>query len=187
MQGFLEGKENYISWFGLSPELIYFDPKQILMALKRRPVVESWFLNHRTTLYLLENIPEDFFNARYYPETRTVGEQFAHIHAVRLMWISVQMPLLAKKLMNLPSKGEFTKDQLQKALKHSADHISAYLGDSEIKGRIKDWEGSVTSFMTYLVAHESHHRGLIMAALRVSGHDLEPEVTRTMWEWGKRN
>ena len=157
------------------------------MALKRRPIVESWLLNHRTTLYLLENIPEEFFNARYYPETRTVAENFAHIHSVRLMWIMVQMPLLAKKLIRLPNTGEYKREQLQKALKHSADHISSYLGDSEIKGRVKDWEGSVTSFMAYLVAHESHHRGLIMAALRVSGHDMDENFTRTMWEWGKRN
>ena len=68
----------------------------------------------------------------------------------------------------------------------SAASIAAYLEHCAQLGKVKGWSGPPASFLGYLIAHEAHHRGLVMVALRQAGHRLGPDVVYGQWDWGKK-
>ena len=82
------------------------------------PLVETWAIHDRINLYLLDAIPEDALAAAL-PKCRTVYDQFAHIHNVRLMWLKSAAPELLAGLEKLETKTGGTKDQLRTALEAS--------------------------------------------------------------------
>jgi uncharacterized damage-inducible protein DinB len=50
-------------------------------------LIETWAIHNRINLYLLEAVaPEHLANVGP-SKGRSVGEQFAHLHNVRLMWL----------------------------------------------------------------------------------------------------
>src|SRR5438309_8832319 len=49
-------------------------------------LVETWAIHNRTNLYLLNALPEGALTAAL-PKCRTVYDQFAHVHNVRLLWL----------------------------------------------------------------------------------------------------
>jgi len=50
-----------------------------------KELIETWEINNRINLYLLEAIDEAYLKDVSASKGRNVGEQFAHIHNVRLM------------------------------------------------------------------------------------------------------
>ena len=50
-------------------------------------LTETWQIHNRINIYLLEAIPEENLRDISASKGRNVGEQFAHVHNVRLMWL----------------------------------------------------------------------------------------------------
>ena len=50
-------------------------------------ILETWEIHNRINLYLLEATEAPALISLSASKGRTVGEQFAHIHNVRLMWL----------------------------------------------------------------------------------------------------
>ena len=149
-------------------------------------LVEAWGMSNEANLYLLKEIPAKCLNDSYTPRTRTVGGQFAHMHNVRLRWLKHAAPGLAGKAKVFPRGAVPTKKQLQTALRVSEKLVARFLEESAKSGRVKRWNGSPASFLSYLVAHEAHHRGLAMVAMRMSGRKLSQETVYGQWQWGKQ-
>ena len=61
-------------------------------------IIETWEINNRINLYLLDAVPEDALADRAGDRGRNVGEQFAHLHNVRLMWLKSGAPDLAERI-----------------------------------------------------------------------------------------
>lgn len=149
-------------------------------------LVEAWRMSNEVDLYLLEKIPRAHLGDRYAARTRDVAAQFAHIHDVRVRWLSHAAPELVGDAERLPKEPRPTKAALKRALKASARAVERLLVESEASGRVKRWNGSPATLLGYLIAHEAHHRGLAMVALRLSGHKLPQEVVYGQWQWGKQ-
>ena len=143
-------------------------------------------MSNEANLFLLSGVPRGGLDARYGARTRTVAAQFAHVHNTRLRWLSHAAPELKGAVGAFPKGAEPTKAELRRALKDSEKTVARFLEQSEAAGRVKSWNGPPASFLGYLVAHEAHHRGLAMVALRAAGHKLGPEVVYGQWDWGKR-
>jgi len=60
--------------------------------------LETWEIHNRINLYLLDSILDDYLADTASSKGRNVGEQFAHIHNVRLLWITAAKPELLKGL-----------------------------------------------------------------------------------------
>ena len=149
-------------------------------------LVEAWRMSNEANLYLLGEIRAQWLADRYSPRTRTAAGQFAHMHNVRLRWMRHAAPDLVGDLKVFPRGSQPTKKQLKDALRASEEIIARFLEESDAAGKVKRWNGSPTTFLSYLVAHEAHHRGLAMVAMRMSGRKLSQETVYGQWQWGKQ-
>ncbi len=151
-----------------------------------KQLLETWEIHQRINLYILESIPEDYLLDIASSKGRNVGEQFAHIHNVRLMWLTASKAELLKGLEKIEKEKGITKSQLKKSLTQSAKAIGTLLEESFKEGKIKGFKPHPIAFLGYLISHESHHRGQIMLCMKQSGHPVDKKVAFGIWEWGVR-
>lgn len=149
-------------------------------------LVEAWTMSNEANLYLIKQIPAAYLQDSYATRTRTVAGQFAHMHNVRLRWITHASSSLVGDAKPFPRGSQPDKKELKSALRASAKIVARFLEASEAAGKVKSWKGPPATFLSYLVAHEAHHRGLAMVAMRVCGRKLPQETVYGQWQWGKQ-
>jgi uncharacterized damage-inducible protein DinB len=138
-------------------------------------------------LYVLDAIAIEGLNAQSPAKGRTVGELFAHLHNVRLMWLKAAAPELLKGLQKIEKTETGKKDVLRKSLADSGKAIRALVSQSfEAGGKVKGFKPHAAAFVGYLISHEAHHRGQVVLLLKQAGQRLDNKVLYGMWEWGVR-
>lgn len=154
-------------------------------AMKEQ-LVESWVIHNRINLYLLEGIKPEELDLAPGPKGRTIGQLFAHLHNVRLMWLKSAAPGLLDKLAKL-DPNQLTHTLLVKSLMESGGAIESLISQAVVDGgRIKGFKSHTTAFVCYLIAHEAHHRGQALLILRLNGHPIDKKISFGIWEWGSR-
>jgi uncharacterized damage-inducible protein DinB len=151
-----------------------------------KQVSETWSICNRINLYMLDAIPSAALNDVSASKGRTVGQQFAHVHNVRLMWLGVSAPELMQGLEKIEKENAADKKLLQKSLKASGRAMEQLLRKGMKEGKIKGFKPHVTAFLGYVISHESHHRGQIALSLKQAGHPLDKKIGFGIWEWGVR-
>ena len=143
-------------------------------------------MSNEANLFLLDSLPVSYLKDRYAPRTRTVAAQFAHIHNVRVRWLTFADSKTLGAAKGFPRGAQPTKAQLKKALLQSEKIVTRFLEKCEASESVKNWNGPPATFLGYLIAHEAHHRGLALVAVRIAGHKLPKEVVYGLWDWGKK-
>lgn len=150
-------------------------------------LLETWTINARINLYLLEAVDDAALGASAAPRGRTVFSLFAHIHNARLMWLKSAAPELLVGVDKIEPNGPPSKAPLSSGLANSAVAIEGLLRSAlESNGRVKGFKPHAVAFLGYLVSHESHHRGQIETILRLNGSPIPDAVSYGLWEWGVR-
>lgn len=150
-------------------------------------LLETWEIHARINLYLLDAVPPEALGHRWASKGRTVGEQLAHVHNVRLMWLREAAPELLEGLARVEKEAAADHALLRGSLEASAAAVSALLRKAlAAGGRVRGFRPHAAAFLGYLVSHESHHRGQIALTLKQAGHPLDRRTAYGLWEWGAR-
>ncbi|MGB7438038.1 MAG: DinB family protein [Candidatus Acidiferrum sp.] len=151
----------------------------------RKSLVETFAINEKANQLLLSHVADAAWQAP--PPSgkgRSIGAIAAHIHHVRLMWLTA-----ADKTAKHPAKldpDKATRAQVQASLKASAEGLRALLEKAldDPAGKVPHFKPDVVAFVGYLIAHDSHHRGQIAMLARQVGHAVPTQTGFGLWEWG---
>lgn len=149
-------------------------------------LLDTWRIHQRINLYLLDAVSPEALRDVPLTKGRTVAEQFAHLHNVRIMWLNAASPELAAGQHKLEKGDAMDHGALRSALEASASAMEVLLRRALDEGRIKGFKPHPTAFLGYLISHESHHRGQIAVTLKGNGHPLDRSFAFGLWEWGVR-
>jgi uncharacterized damage-inducible protein DinB len=150
-------------------------------------LLETWDIHDRINLYLLDAVDAAALGCYSASKGRSVGEQFAHVHNVRLMWLKAAAPDLLKGLVKIDKEQAGGKKLLRKSLVDSGQAIRTLLNQSiGASGKVKGFKPHAVAFLGYMISHESHHRGQIVLSLKQAGHPVDKKTQYGIWEWGVR-
>ena len=149
-------------------------------------LVESWQINHRVTLRLLNALSNEALGATLSTlGGRDVARQLGHVHEVRTGYAEITSK--TNRTAKLPhfGKGQTpSKKELIAALNTSAAGIEISIREAWANGgRTPGFKRGVIPLVGYLIAHESHHRGSILLTLKQSGYRLTDELKWGLWDW----
>ena len=149
-------------------------------------IVATWRRNNDVLIFLLSNIPPKGFSAvPSGSKGRDVTAQFAHLARVRAGWVEYFNTNKYPKVPRYDKTRPPTKAQLRKALTESSRGVEQFLRKALAgEAKPKMFGGDVVRWCGYLIAHESHHRGQILLALKQNGLRL-PEKISLEGVWGK--
>ena len=148
------------------------------------PLIETWTIAATMNEYLLKAIADDHLRDVASAKGRNAGEQFAHLHNVRLMWIKVAMPELLSGQKKFEKEHLPAKNELITELRNSTKAIEEIIRSGMETGRVKGFKPHVQAFVGYMIAHEAHHRGQIIQILKENGHLPDKKILYGLWEWG---
>ncbi len=123
---------------------------------------------------------------------RTIAAIFTHVHNVRCKWVRLTAPHL--KVPSQLSRAHCTPEQARAGLAESAarctEMLAEALGDGKRIAKFhrdswaRPWPVGV-EMLSYMLAHEAHHRGQVCMLAHQLGFPLPREVGDGIWNWEK--
>ncbi|MEO8435849.1 MAG: DinB family protein [Pyrinomonadaceae bacterium] len=163
---------------------------------QREMLLAAWRTNNRVTVFLVEHLPTELWEAKVPgAPRRTVRMIAGHIHNARCMWIKTLGKEHGIKVPPSVNRQKVEPSELIPALDRSSRGIISLLqlgldhGGTIPVSSAYTWRNlplDVAHVLTYFVAHEGHHRGQIVMLGRQLGHRLPVEVAGGLWHFSQR-
>jgi uncharacterized damage-inducible protein DinB len=156
-------------------------------------LLDTWRVNDQVTQALLRAVPaRGLLAVPLGSKGRNVAEQFRHLQRVRAGWLRYNRHPGAKKLdlLRKHKKGSAPdRARLLAALRLSGRAVGEYVRERLASGqRVGFFGGRVARWLAYMIAHESHHRGQILLALKQNGMRMPDKVaiTEVWYRWYRK-
>lgn len=160
----------------------------------REPALRIFAANEQVNQLLIRHLHPSVWIAKPPGNVRTIAAIFTHIHNVRTKWVRLNAPQL--KIPAQLNRANCASKQARDALAESAaacEQMLAGVISGQIQKFLRDgwarpWPASpslLTQMLSYMLAHEAHHRGQIAMLAHQLGHPLPKGVTSNMWNWEK--
>jgi len=150
-------------------------------------LAESFLINNRATLLLLNEVSQEALETSLSTRGgRTVGQQFIHVYEVRRDKVARADKELGAALPKLTREDGHDRAALLDAFTRSGDAIAALVVRSTAEGgEVKGFKRGIYALVTYLVAHDAHHRGSALLTLK-QAKVKRPETLRYgLWDWNR--
>ena len=157
-----------------------------------RAAVRAFAANERMNQLVLEHLDPAAWKAKPQGKARTIAAIFTHMHNVRTKWVRLTAPDL--KVPRQLDRAHCTLKQARAGLAESAARCEEMLaealgGGGRIKKFVRDgwarpWPVGV-EMLSYMIAHEAHHRGQVLMLTHQMGFALPKEVGYGIWNWEK--
>jgi uncharacterized damage-inducible protein DinB len=149
------------------------NPEQSLLDV----LLDSWDRNNTILVNLLGALPEGGLEVRPMEGSPSVRELFAHIHYVRLVFVSEDAPEFAKEVPNQEWVGEPDPERMAELLNDSARTVrDAVKSRVETGGHMQLHYDHPILLLQHMVWHEGYHHGQIKLALKLGGHPITNKV-----------
>lgn len=139
-------------------------------------LLDSWDRNNTILVNLLRAIPKAGLEARAMQGSPSIAELFGHIHYVRVVFVSEDVPELA---VAVPSE-EWVADpdlvRMAQLLNNSAKAVR-----DAVKSRVEARQDMDIHYdhpillLQHMIWHEGYHHGQIKLILKLSGHQMSNE------------
>ncbi len=147
-------------------------------------LLDSWDRNNRILVNLLEALPEGSLEVRAVDGSPSVGEMFAHLRYVRLVFISEDAPEFTRALPEKEWESPRDPKQLRAMLNDSARTVKEAVEGRLRAGRDMDEHyDHPLLFLQHMIWHEGYHHGQIKLALKLAGHPVNDELVGPV-TWG---
>jgi uncharacterized damage-inducible protein DinB len=139
-------------------------------------LLESWDRNNTILINLLRAIPKGAFGTRAMESSPSVGELFGHIHYVRLVFISEDVPELAVAVPSEEWAAEPDPIRMAQLLNDSAKAVRNAVKSRVEAGRAMDvhYDHPIL-LLQQMIWHEGYHHGQIKLVLKLSGQPMSNE------------
>lgn len=151
--------------------------------------MNTWQLNNRITVFLVENLPEELWVEKI-PGYRqkTVQMIGGHIYNARCIWLKRTGKKIGMDVPGYVDRHHVSQHDLISALNYSSEKIYRLLQTGiEQNDTIPGFSLGAIHFMNYLIVHEAHHRGQIIMIARQIGYQLPQTVIDGVWKWPTRS
>jgi len=137
-------------------------------------LLDSWDRNNRILVNLLGALPDGALALKPMENSPSIGELFAHMHYVRLVFVLEDVPEIAAE----PPAKEWTENpdpaRLTALLNESASAVRNAVERRLESGRPLELHyDHPILFLQHMIWHEGYHHGQIKLALKLAGQPLE--------------
>ena len=153
----------------------------------KEQLIETWSISNKMTLLFIDEVSDEGMQKTLSTRGgRTIYQQLLHMNNVRLTWLEVIAKEIFKKIKPLDKDAAYNRKLLRKSFEESAEAIKEFIVQSwEQDGKVKGFKKGLIPFISYLIAHESHHRGHGILTLKQTGVKVSDKLKWGLWEWDK--
>ncbi len=140
-------------------------------------LLDSWDRNNTILTNLVGAIGDDALELRPMDGSPSIGELFAHIHYVRLVFVEEDAPEFAQPLPAGEWRIERDRSRLTGMLNESAAAVR-----EAVRGRLEAGRAMNLHYdhpilmLQHLIWHEGYHHGQIKLTLKLAGSPLDNKV-----------
>ena len=147
-------------------------------------LLDSWDRNNTILVNLLRALPEGGLEVRAMECSPSIGEMFAHIHYVRLVFVFEDTPELARDLPESEWRSERDPDRIAERLDDSAQAVRDAVQSRVKAGRDMDLHyDHPILLLQHMLWHEGYHHGQMKLALKLAGRPIADAETGPI-TWG---